>query len=878
MRPAPFLTLLLSRLLPESERDALLGDLEEQFHLRRTREGDRAARRWYRRQLLASLRLTLSPASRHEPPPSRLFSLGDMLHELRFAARQLRRRPAHSLIVAFTLAVGIGATSAVLSVANPVLFRPLPYPDPDRVVLLQEVGRDGSVSSSMGYATFGDLRRNIRSLERSAAASWWTPVLMGDGEPEQLTGQSVTSEFFTVLGVAPALGRDFAPDEDAFERNRVVVLSHGLWQRRFGADPGIIGRSVRFGSTEYAVIGVLPGDFESLLNPQAQVWRPLGYNDTLPWACRTCRHLRTIARIRPDAEVTRVQAELGTEAARLLQDHPTQYAITGLRAERLHDNLVREVKPALLLMLTAGALVLAIACANVSNLVLARTAEREAEFAVRGALGAGPWRLIHQLTVESALLCLAGAAGGLLLARWGVTLLVAMSPASIPRLSAIALDWRVTLIILGVTLVVSLLVGLMPGLVALSHQRAPGGTRAITASRRRRRFTATLVVAEISLAFLLLFGAGILTRSLKRVLAVDPGFETRNLLTLTVVASGPRYQTDTTVWQMQPLLLDAIRAVPGVVAAGLTQQVPLGGNFDRYGVRIEDQPLANPEDAPSGDRYSVSPGYLETMGIPVLRGRSIEATDRGGSVPVALINETLARLAWRQESPIGKRIQTGGPDSPWRTIVGVVADVKHTGLDETPAPQFYIPTTQWPWADNSFVLVVRTTGPAAAAAPDVRLAIRSVDPQLAVSDVASADQRIATSTADRRLVLRLFEAFAAVALIMAAAGVYGLLSRRVAEQHRELGIRSALGATRRRIVGGVVRDGGRLAAAGVMLGGGAALALSRLLESLLFQITPGDPLTLVLSALLLGAVAASACLVPAWRAARSDPVEALRAE
>ena len=878
MKPPRLITALVARLLPETERDGLLGDLEEEFHRLAAREGPAAARRWYRRQALASLRLMLSPTSSHDLPPARLFSMGDLLHELRFALRQLRRRPLYAGIVVLTIAVGIGATSAVLSVANPVLFRPLPYPDPDRLVMLGEIERTGDFSITMGYATFTDLVREVRSIESGAALSGWGPILRGESESEQLTGQSVSAGYFSLLGVRLLHGRDFTPGEDAPGKNRVVVLGHGLWQRRFGGDPSAVGRTVTLGPYDYTIIGVLPSTFESLLSPESQIWRPLGYNDTLPNACRTCRHLRIIARLRGGIPLQQTQAELGTVASRLQQDFSTEYAILGIRAEPLKDLLVRDVKPALLLMLGAGLFVLAIACANVGNLVLARTTEREPELTLRTALGAGQGRLLQQLVMESAVLCVTGAAAGLLLAKLGVSAMIGLSPADLPRLDSVALDWRITLMTLGATLIVALLVGIVPGALSLRRASTPLAARSVTTGRRQRQLTAVLVVSEISLAFMLLSGAGLLTRSLSRVLSVAPGFEPSNLLTMSITASGPRYQSDTVVWQVQRQLLDVIGVIPGVQSVALATQIPLAGNYDRYGVLIEDQPMANPEEAPAADRYTVSPGYVETMGIPLRRGRGFTQQDRGGAAPVALINETFANLRWSGADPIGKRIQMGGPETPWRTIVGVVGDVKHVGLDDVQAPQFYVPSEQWMYAENGVQLVIRTENEPASLTGAVRAAIASVDPAIAVSDVATAEHRISISVADRRLIMRLFETFAGVALLLAAAGIYGLLSRRVAERHRELGIRSALGATRQRILELVLTDGGRLALIGMGLGLGAALGLSRLLEGLLFNVAPRDPVTLSLAAALLGSVALVACLVPAWRAARVDPIEALRAE
>ncbi len=801
--------------------------------------------------------------------------MGDLLHELRFALRQLRHRPLYAGITVFTLALGIGASSAVLSVANPVLFRPLPYPDPDRIVTVLEVDRNEG-PSNLGFATIQDLRNGARTFEASAAVSGWQPVLTGSTQSERLIGQSVSADFFRVFGVRPALGRDFRPEEDAAGRNAVVILSHGLWERQFRGDPAIVDRTILLGGREFRVAGVLPASFESLLNSDAEIWRPLGYDETLPQACRTCRHLRMVVRLRADARLEQTQAELTTLANQVVAAHPGDYSISAVLAQRFQDRLVQDVRPAVLLMLGAAGFVLLIACANVGNLMLARTVERQPELILRAALGAGRGRLLQQLGLENAVLGLIGCGAGLLLARWGVDAVVAMNPDNLPRAAAIRLDWRVVLVAVLVTAGVAWVLALVSGWLAVGkgEEIRPAASRSVTS----RSVTGGLVVAQMALAFMLLVAAGLVTRSLARVLAVDPGFDPSRLLTMEVSASGPRYVEDEPVWQMQRRLVDAVRALPGVEAAAVASQLPLAGNMDMYGVTIEGRPLANPADAPDADRYSVTPGYLETMGVRVLRGRGLTPEDRTGTLPVAIINDALARLAWPDADAIGERIQVGGPDAPWRTIVGVVNDVRHAGLDRDRTPQFYQPADQWMWAENGFMLVTRTAGDPAAMTAAVRAAIAGVDPDLAVSDVATGMGRVATSTADRRLVMRLFTVFAGIALLLAAAGTYGLLARRVAARRRELGIRAAIGADRSRLVRLVLGDGTRLAVIGTGLGLAGALAISRLISGMLFQVGSRDPESLLVSGLLLGGVALVASLVPALRAARVDPIEALRAE
>lgn len=796
-----------------------------------------------------------------------------ILIDFRAAMRSLRRSPGQAMVVMGTVALGIGATTAVFSVANPILFEPLPFPDPARLVVVRERAPEGL--TLVGYPTFADLRRDARSLASAAAISFWTPVVAGaDGPSERLSGESVTSEYFRTLGVTPALGRDFTPVEDAPGQNQVAILSDGLWRRRFGADSSIVGRQIALGGRPYTVVGVLPRSFESVIVAGAEIWRPLGYDPTLPYACRTCRHLNVVARLRAGVPAATASAELDQLMVRYRDQHPKEYAAAGFAEIPLARQVTQSARPAVALALAASLLVLLIAAANVANLLLARAVGRESELAVRTALGAGRWKLVRQQLAEGWVLALGGALGGLGLAAVGIELLVA-NAGGLPRIALVRLDGETLALALALTLPVTVLGGVGPALLVAGRGVAGLASRSVTHSRARRRVTSFLVVAEIALAVVLLTGAGLLVRSLGRVLAVDPGFRPDHLLTLEIDASGPRYRDDASRWQMQGRVLEAVRAVPGVVAVGFANQIPLGGNFDRYGVLIETKPLDNPEDAPPADRYAVSPDYLAAMGIPVLRGRGFTPADRRSEPPVALINRNFAERSWPGESPIGQRIQVGGLG--WRTIVGIVGDVRHTGLDTEQSAQFYVPSVQWAWADNG-ALVVRAAGDPASLAAAVRGAVWSVDSELALSQLATGDDLVATATRQRRLLMRLFEVFGLTALLLAAAGIYGLLSRSVAERTRELGIRMALGAERSTVLGLVVGRGARLTALGLGLGFGGALLSTRLLRQVLFQVEPTDPATLLAVAALLSAVAVGTCLLPALRATRVDPVGALRSE
>jgi putative ABC transport system permease protein len=736
------------------------------------------------------------------------------------------------------------------------------------------------VRNAVSGPDFFDWKARNKVFESMALLEGNLFTLASDAGPEIARGSNVSPEFFRVLGIAPQLGRDFAADEDQPGKNHVAILSNQAWQRRFGGDPAVIGRQVTFDGIAYTVVGVMPKRFESLLSPTAQLWAPLGYELSLPWACRTCHHLREYGRLKPGVTPDAARRELDLISARLVAQYPHEYAAPGMLVVPVRAVVTREVRPALLAVLGAVGFVLLIACANVSGLLLGRAMQREGEFAIRAALGAGRRRVVHQLLTESVLLAAMGGAAGTGLAWLGVKGLVALAPPSLPRLDQIGLDARV----LGFTAMLSVATGLLFGLVpAFATARPdlftalrPGGRH--TSHRSRRLARGILVAGEVALSLMLLVGAGLLLRSLDRLLAVSPGFEPRGLLTMEVQTTGARYAEDAPVWAFYDRALEAVRAVPGVENAGWTSQLPLGGNFDRWGVQIEGKLLAHPEDAPSADRYSVSPDYLQTMRIPLRRGRTLTREDGAKAPPVALINETFARVGWAGEDPIGKRIQVGGPDKPWRTVVGIVGDVHHTGLDEQLAPQVFIPEIQWQFADGAMALAVRTRGDPAALARSVQAVIRSVDPTLPILHTATMEEVVSATAQSRRFAFVMFQVFALVALLLAAAGIYGVLAGSVTERTREIGIRSALGASRGGLLRLVVRQGLALTGAGLAAGTLGALALSRFLDRLLFGVGARDPVTFAAVVLVLLAVALAACWAPAWRATRVSPLEALRAD
>ncbi len=797
--------------------------------------------------------------------------------DLRFAARRLRSEPGFTAVAAITLAVGIGATTAILSAVNPVLFQPLPYRDADRIVALSDAGNDGS-RVPLTFGTYREVEARTRSFEALAVYKPWQPTLQGAAVPERLDGQRVGAAFFRALGVTPAQGRDLQPADDQPGAPDVVLLSDGLWQRRFGADPATVGRIVTLDGDSFLVVGVMPPNFDNVLAPGADVWAPLKYEmgQGPAWG----HHLQGIGRLRAGTDITGARAELDAMARTPVPEFarpawaalPNGFIVTGLK-----DDVIRGVKPALVIVLGAVVLLLAIVCVNVTNLLLARGVRRRAELALRAALGAGRGRLVRQLLTESLLLAALGGTLGMAVAVLGVRTLAALAPAGLPRVTAIQVDgW-----VFGFGFVVTTLIGLAFGLApALHGARSDGdavhGSRWATAGHRRVR--GMLVVAEVAIALVLLVSSGLLLRSLGRLFAVDAGFDASNVVTMQVQTSGPRFDDPEALRRFFAQALDAVKQVPGVSEAGLTSQLPLSGDADQYGLRFDPSPPDDPGEMNGTFRYAVSPGYFDAMRIPLRSGRLLSDQDRGGAPRVALLSQSLARRRLPGRDPIGQQLRIGAADGPRFTVVGVVGDVKQMSLAVNEPDAVYVTADQWHFADNTMSIVVRTAGSAATIVPLVRAAIWSVDKDQAIVRVATMEALLSATAAERRFVLILFEAFALAALVLAAAGIFGVLAGSVAERTREIGVRSALGATRRDILGMVVGQGMTLTAMGVAIGLAAAFAATRVLGAMLFDVSPLDPVTYVgvTALLVLSAIAASG--VPAWRAARVDPATTLRSD
>jgi len=808
-----------------------------------------------------------------------------MLADVRYAFRRFRGNPGVTIVTVVTLAIGIGASTAIFSAVNPILFESLPYPGAKRITMISDMGADGS-PVDVTFGTYRELLQRSHSFDAMAVLNTWQPTLVGRADPDRLDGQRVSGDYFRVLGMSPMLGRNFTAADDRANGPRVVILSNALWHSRFSANPDIIGRSVKLNDDDYVVIGVMPATFENVLAPSVQIWAPLQYStvfgpDSREWG----HHLRMIGRMRAGVGLAQARDELSAIARTPRSDFPrVPWASlkSGLLVHSLQDDVTSGVRPVLLAVLGAVILVLLIACANVTNLLLASSARRRGEFAMRSALGARRTRLTQQLLTESLLLAIVGGALGMLVAELGVRALVALSPAGLPRVGVIRLDAAVFAFGLVVTTLVGLSVGVIPALRASREELNLGMQQASQRTTGGHQATRkALVVTEVALAVVLLIGAGLLLRSIRTLLEVNVGFDPSHVLTMQVQESGHRFQQDSAAgdsarYEFFAEALGAVQQIAGVTAAAFTSQLPLSGDFDGYGVQFENDPNANATG--SALRYAVTPSYFATMRIPLLHGRLLGAEDRAGAPRAALINESFAKREFPHEDPIGKRLGFGPSDGRLYTIVGVVGDVKQSSLADGETDAIYVTPTQWHWVDNRMSLVVRTNGNAAALVPMVRNAIHSVDRNQPIVRVATMDDLVDRSVADRRFALILFEAFGMVALVLAAVGIYGVLSSSVTEKVREIGIRAALGASPESILTLVLGQGMKLTALGIAIGLAASVAATRAIVSMLFGVSRLDATTYLAVVVTLGAVAMIACGVPAWRAARLDPNRALRTE
>ena len=806
-----------------------------------------------------------------------------MLQDIRYAVRKLSRTPGFTTIAAFTLALAIGATTAIFSVIDGVLLKPLPFRDPQRVVRVTNL-RDGNRMVS-SVPDFLDIRAQSKSYASLAALDNQAMNLTGGSEPERISAARVGATFWSLLGVTPQVGRGFAPNEDSQSAARTVVLSDGLWKRRFGGDRRIVGKTIALDGNSFTVIGVAPAGFSFPDRPD--VWIPLVFaQDDLNPDGRGAHWMGIMGRLAPNVTVTQATSELVTITRRLEEQYPESNTNMSGAVIPMQEYLVGDVRPALYVMLGAVAFVLLIACANVANLLLVRAASRESEMAVRTALGAGAWRLVRQLVIESVLLAMIGGVFGTLLALWGVDLLLSMAPNGLPRINEVTVNGSVLVFTAGVTAVTGVLFGLFPALHAARAnvggmlKEGMRGSSGGVASRRARN---TLVMAEMALAVVLLVGAGLLIRSFSKLLAVDPGFRAERVVTFAIAAPDTKYGQYAQRRELVSNLVERMKRVPGAQGAAVVTGLPLSNIMMRTSAHIVGTPPERPGERKSTDVAMATPGYFTTMGIPLVAGRDFTDRDGSGAPVVSIVNQEFVKRYFPNENPIGKRIElgwdqdtasTGGNMTLGGEIVGVVANVKRRGLSQEVFPETYASYMQ-PTFSN-FSVVVRSTADPSTVMAAIRAQMRELDRDLPLSDLRQLKELVAASVSRPRFYTTILGVFASIALILAAVGIYGVISYAVSLRTRELGIRIALGATGRQVSGLVLQQGVGLAIAGVAVGGAGAYWLTRLLSKLLFGVSATDPLTFVGVAALLTAIAAIASFVPARRAAKVDPLLAMR--
>jgi putative ABC transport system permease protein len=813
--------------------------------------------------------------------------MDSLLQDLRYSFRRLLKSPAFSAIVVVTLALGIGANSAIFSAVNAILLRPLPYPEAGRLVTINHYYPTlNDLKAPVSAPGFRDYQQRTRSFASMAVESGWNANLTGVGDPVRLQGSRVTGRFFRTLGVPALIGRTVQPGEDSTGRDHVVVLSYGLWQRMFGGQRSIVGSRLSLNGESYDVIGIMPAEFRDFFSRNAEIWAPLSFTPEQLNGDRTSEWLNVTARLKPGVTLPDAAAELSALSTQLKQDYAEYAPSWSLTAERLSRLASGDIRPALLVLLGAVGFVLLIACANVANLLLARAAGRTREIAVRTAVGATRERVVRQLLTESVMLSLAGGVLGLVLAWSGLRALLALKGGNLPRADEIGIDGNVMMFTLVISVLTGLLFGLAPALHFSGldlHGSLKEGTRGATSDGSTHAVRRALVVAELALALTLLTGAGLLVKSFGRLQNVDPGFDPDNLLTFNIALPMTRYRTDTAQIAFFDAVLPRLAQVPGIKVIGATSVLPFGGSWTTSSLEIEGYQVPRGEPGPWGDRRDVSAGFFEAMRIPLLQGRTLTEDDRAGTRRVAVIDDEFVRRYWPHENPIGKRITFGPPagaadtsSREWIEIVGVVGHTKHEGLAAEPRIQYYLPYRQE--VRPALTVVARTSGDPARYVNALRSVVRSVDTGQPISQVRTMDELLEQSVGQRKLSMLLLTLFSGIALLLASVGIYGVMSYSVAQRAREIGVRIALGAERSDVLRMVLRQGMRLALAGVAIGLIAALVLTRVIASQLYEVRPTDPATFVLVASLLTGVALAANLIPALRATRVDPAVVLRDE
>jgi putative ABC transport system permease protein len=814
--------------------------------------------------------------------------MGNLLQDVRYGLRNLGRNPGFTIVAMLTLALGIGANTTIFSVINNTLLKPLPFPDPERLVLVWETfGKGPNNFNIVSAPNFWDFERQSHSFESMAifdsAGRGYNLSATGDKqEAEQVSGLRVSAGFFTVLGVKPLLGRTFLREEETLGRDQEVVLSYGLWKRRYGGDPSLVGRTIRVDGADFTVVGVMPRDFEwQFWSGQRQLWVPVGYTKTD--FGRDENSFISIARLKPGVSVAQARSEMGAVASGIQHQFPKEDANMGATVEPLSEFGMYGLRTTLLALLAAVAFVLLIACVNVANLLLARGAVRQKEFAIRRALGAGGFRIARQLLTESLLLGLAGGAAGLMLAAWSIRLLFVsfkMDAMYLPMrpIESIPMDGRVFAFALLISGLTGVLFGIAPALSALrgdvNEPLKEGGRSASTSGRNSLRHV--LVASEVALALIVLCGAGLMIKSMTRLLGVDPGLNPKNVLTMQMsVPQEEIYNGPPGLPRFCQDLDEHVTAVPGVLSVSAVAHLPLEGNAGR-GFQIEGQPPADPGKMPGADYSVACPNYFRTMGIPVLKGREFTQRDTLHAPGVIVINETMAHKFWPKDNPVGRAIRLGGPDGPRLTVMGVVGDVHHQGMDEAMREQFFRPYPQAGWPYMS--IVVRTTNTPATFIAPIKKAVADFLPDRPVSSFDNMEDVVRNSMGSRRFPMLLLSVFSVVALVLAAVGVAGVVSHSVAQRRHEIGIRMALGAGTLDVLRLMVNINMVWVLAGLAAGIAGSAGLTRLLTDMLYEVRPLDPAVLGAVSLLLAAVALLASYLPARRAAKIDPIAALRCE
>ena len=796
-----------------------------------------------------------------------------LLRDIRYGVRSLLKRPGFTAIALVALALGIGANTAIFSLVNAVLLRPLPFAEPDRLVWVWGNIKNGGNRASVSPLDFLDYRQQNHTFEEFAASLQLRLNHTGDGEPERLEANGVTGNYFQALGAKPAFGRTFLLENEKSGNDQVAVLSYSFWQKRFAGDPAIINKTITLDGRSFAVLGVMPADFS--MPRAADIWVPLNFDIHPGMKQRKAHFLRPIGRLKAGVTMAQAQADTDAIARRLEEQNPESNSGWNLRLVSLREQLVGNTRPTLFILFGAVGFVLLIACANVANLLLVRAAGRQKEIAVRTALGAGRWRIVRQMITESVLLALVGGALGTLLAFWGVELLVALSAGSLPLTANVQIDATV----LGFTLLVSLLTGVLFGLAPafrtmklnLSESLKEGG-RSGGEGAHRNRTRSVLVVLESAVAVVLLIGAGLLVRSLWLLQDTSPGFDPRNVLTMGVNLPGEKYDAPEKSARFFSELESRVAGLPGVEAVGLVSELPLSGQPNDMPYTVEGRPPVSIDQAFDDDFRRVNTNYFKALGIPFLRGRNFTEQEVREGARVVIISDLLARQVFPNEEPLGKRLIMAMGNTAFE-IIGIVGDIRHRALESNPAAAMYMPAYE-----GSMNVVIRSQGDPASLAAAVRKEVLQIDPNQPVADVRTMEQWLDRAVAGPRYRTTLLGLFALVALALASTGIYGVMSYSVSQRTHEIGVRMALGARRNDVLRLVVRQGMTLVIIGVAIGLAGAFALTRLMASLLFGVTAKDPFTFVVVSALLAVVAFVACYMPARRATKVDPLTALRYE